>query len=71
LLLERGADVNAKNTKALTPLHAAAMAGDKEMVALLIANGADINARSEDGWTPLHLASQKQHPEVVELLKSR
>jgi ankyrin repeat protein len=69
MLIEQGADINAKNKNSLTPLHAAAMAGDRDTVALLINKGADVNAKSKDGLTPLHMASQQNHREVVELLR--
>ena len=45
LLINHGADVNAKNDDAGTPLHAASMKDNKEIVELLINRGADINAK--------------------------
>ena len=49
----------------MTPLHAAARKGLKEVVELLIANGADVNAKDVLGQTPLHFADTK---EIAELL---
>ncbi len=40
-LLERGADVNARQHGGWTALQGAAQAGDREIVKLLLANGAD------------------------------
>jgi len=65
LLIENGADVNAKKVDGDTPLHAAAMNGHKAIAELLIENGADVNANSWGGWTPLHCAKTK---EITELL---
>lgn len=52
LLIEKGADVNARSEDGNTPLHVAAFLGQAEAAKLLIDNGADINARDEDGETP-------------------
>ena len=46
-----GADVNAKNESGRTPLHIAALYGDKEISELLIAHGADVKAKDDCGWT--------------------
>ncbi len=56
LLLERGADPNAKQQMDYTPLHGAASRGDIEMGELLLANGAQRDARASDGMTPADVA---------------
>ena len=53
LLLEAGAEVNARNRDGSTPLHSAAFLGQYEAAELLLENGADINIRNGDGGTPL------------------
>lgn len=57
LLLEGGADVNARSRESrLTPLHVAARRGLEEHVDLLLHHGADILATSQEGETPLNAA---------------
>src|ERR1700738_1878168 len=56
LLLEAGADVNARNNNehwGTTPLHAAAHANQAAVAQLLIDSGADVNAKDMVGRTPL------------------
>ena len=59
LLLDRGADPNAKGINGHTVLHRAAAREDLDVAQLLIDRGADVNAR--DGWgsTPLHWATRR------------
>ena len=47
LLLNNGADVNAKGDYGYTPLHLAAEEGAKGVVELLLARGADVNAKTD------------------------
>ena len=50
LLLDNGANINAKTTKSQrTPLLIAAYWGHEEIARILLARGADILARDEDG----------------------
>jgi cytohesin len=66
--LDKGADVNAKDTIGRTPLTHAAQFGHKEIAELLIANGADVNKEDDDESTPLHYAALKGQKEIAELL---
>lgn len=54
MLLENGAQVDARNLEQKTPLHLAAEIGRADIVDVLIRNGADVNARSSNNSTPLH-----------------
>jgi ankyrin repeat protein len=57
LLLDRGADPNARNWDDVTPLHGAVRARNLEVVEVLLARGADPNARDKSrGSTPLRRA---------------
>lgn len=56
LLLEKGAEVNARSQDGGTPLHASAFLGRVDTVKILLKHGADTNARNRDGATPLDAA---------------
>jgi len=56
LLLDHGADVNAKTNQGDTPLHYASWRFEYDLAELLVAKGADINATDKDGQTPLAYA---------------
>ena len=65
LLLERGADPNAKQQMDYTALHGAASRGDVEMAQMLIERGADRNARGSDGKSVAQVAIEHGHPEFA------
>ena len=68
LLLDSGADVNARSIRNVPPLHVAAMYRDLEIVSLLVERGADVNARTRSGGTAL-VAVRDTRPEIAELLR--
>jgi ankyrin repeat protein len=63
LLLERGADPNARQQSGVTPLHGAGSRGDIEMAKLLLAYGADPHAQTDEGKNAADIAQQygQQH----------
>lgn len=67
-LIQNGMDVDCKNEKGETALHAAAQNGDLTMVWFLIEKGANVNAVNEDLQTPLRYAIDSQEVDVVEQL---
>ncbi|KLU93047.1 hypothetical protein MAPG_11963, partial [Magnaporthiopsis poae ATCC 64411] len=68
LLIENGADIEAKDHDGWTPLHWAAGKGHETVAKLLTELGANIEAKNDNGCTPLHLAAQNKHEAVVRLL---
>jgi ankyrin repeat protein len=55
-------------TAVASPIHEAALAGDVELVKLLIENGADVDDRDVQGYTPLLLAIQAGHTDIAKVL---
>lgn len=68
LLVESGADLNAKSMLNTTALMAAAQNGDLTALRYLLSKGADLNARKKDETTILMLASMLGHEDCVEAL---
>jgi len=68
ILLERGADVNAKSDLGVTALMLASQKGDPSCISVLLDGGADVNANSNIGITALKLASQEGHSSCISLL---
>ncbi|HEY6137259.1 MAG TPA: ankyrin repeat domain-containing protein [Thermoanaerobaculia bacterium] len=65
LLLDRGADPNARQQLGFTPLLEAANNGDLDMGKLLVARGADRHAKSDDGRDAAAIAAERGHGEFV------
>ncbi len=68
LLIQNGADVNARQQQGVTPLHSAAHNGQKELVQLLILNGAECTAKMDNGKTPYDMAIEKEFYEIAEMI---
>lgn len=70
LLLDYGADVNARDAKGDTALHVDARwrRSDTEVTERLAQRGADLDARNDKGETPLHLAAARDNRNHVDAL---
>ncbi|WP_257266958.1 ankyrin repeat domain-containing protein [Endozoicomonas sp. ONNA2] len=66
-MIDRGADVNARNGNNETPLHCAASKGDAATIEFLVCHGAKVNALT-NGMTPLHFAAQHGQLDAIECL---
>jgi ankyrin repeat protein len=68
LLIDRKADVNARDEYGATPLHKAANTNAPKVAKLLIDAKADVNTRDKYGATPLHEAARCGNLAVAKLL---
>jgi ankyrin repeat protein len=69
LLLNSGADVNAKNFSSEVALDYAALHGHKEIVQILLDHQADVNIKNDAGATPLAAAISAGKNDIAALLK--
>ena len=67
-LLERGANVNARDEDGDTALMFAAYKGHALVVALLLQYGANVYARARNGWTAKKAAQASLHEHIADLL---
>ena len=70
VLLEAGANINARDEDSYTPLHTAVMAGAINVIRTLLRGKADPNATTSDGETALQIADSLGNKEVHALLVS-
>lgn len=47
------------------------LAGQDDVVKLLVKHGASVNIQSQNGFTPLYMAAQENHDNVVKFLLSK
>ena len=69
LLIERGGDVQARNTKGMTPLHEAAQYDSFRVTKTLLSSStAELNSKDFFNNTPLHVAAWKDSRRVATVL---
>ncbi len=71
MLLDTGADVNARSSSIGTALMAASANGDLKIVRALLNAGADVNAKTNRGEMALKFAKKRHHAASVQLLQSQ
>lgn len=67
LLLEKGADIGARDVTGMTPLHVAAMLGRHDEAKWLLENGADPKIMDDYGDMPIHTAAIFGHGQIIGL----
>ena len=65
MLLDRGADPNARQQQGFTAMHTAASRGDIEMAKLLMSRGADATAKTDDGMSVADIARKYGHADFA------
>jgi len=68
LLIDKGADVNAKTNDGDTALMWAAISGEVDIVKMLLEKGADVNAKNNHGDTALIFAAAQGNVDIVKIL---
>lgn len=68
LLIDKGADINARNNMGMTPLMHYALKGEERFVKILLEHGADINARSE--MTAFDLTQNEEIKALIQKAKN-
>ena len=69
MLIDYGANVNARDFRHWTPIHFSVGTGDLDMAKLLLERSADVHAMNDKGETPLHQSLRIGDPEVTDLLR--
>jgi ankyrin repeat protein len=69
VLIDAGADVNARQHGGWVPLHSAAANGDRDIVDLLIARGADRKAANDAGVSAAAIARERGHAALADFLE--
>jgi ankyrin repeat protein len=70
VLVDAGADVNAKVECELSPVRVAARGGKTEVAEVLVDAGVDVNMKDNDGQTPLHWAEKRGRKEIAKYLRT-
>ena len=68
ILIDAGADINAKADNLQTPLHWATLHGKEDIINLLINEGADLKVKDLSGKTPLELAKVYNNTTAISIL---
>ena len=68
ILLDHGANINAKGKNGNSLLHSAVIEKEEKIVQFLLDKGADVNAKGQNNNTPLHLAAIVGVESLVKIL---
>ncbi|XP_055316311.1 26S proteasome non-ATPase regulatory subunit 10-like [Sitodiplosis mosellana] len=68
MLIDRGANVNHRNSNGHTPIKYAGSKNHKDLLSYLLDHGGDPNVRDHIGDTPLHRVASMEHHECLRIL---
>ena len=68
MLLDAGAEIEARDHEGSTPLHLAVLRGKKAVVRLLVEAGANVNAKRNDKATARYMATAANHESIQKIL---
>jgi ankyrin repeat protein len=71
MLLDKGANANARSQSGSTPLHTVAFTGDRESLDLLVEHGADPGIKNNEGKTAAEIARERGNQQILDLLVTR
>lgn len=71
LLLDKGADIGARDITGMTPLHVAAMLGRSDEAKWLLEHGADPEVKDDYGDMPIHTAAIFGNGQIIGLFVSQ
>jgi ankyrin repeat protein len=69
VLIDHGANVNARQRDHWTPMHISAEKGHLGIAKLLLERGADVHALNVHGQTPCQISVASGHREIADLLR--
>ena len=69
LLLDLGADIEARDATGRTPLLAAVDKGSNNAALIIMGRGGDLHARDNSGWSIAHFAAYKNNITIIRSLK--
>lgn len=70
-LVEKGADIHARDNCRKTPLHVVAEKGQTDTINYLLSQGADVNSRDKDGLLALYYALKEGHATTANVLMDK
>lgn len=68
MLLQKGQNPNITTPDGATPLMAAALHNQPEIVQILLENGAEVDKQDKNGYNPLMIAASRGHNGIIRLL---
>jgi len=69
--LDKGVNIESKDTLGRTPLHYAVMKHHFKIAEYLLAKGANVNIQDNTGWSPIHIAANRDDTQLLKLLISK